>query len=246
MSVSKGSKMHGDPFEVEIEKLYPRVMAFARSLTKNSAEAEDLTQEALYKAFKHRALYQPGTNMIAWLCTITRNTFVSEKRKPRREQAWDPEFENSSRFSTGLGLREAESVSDMRRLLLCLACLPDQQSHALVAVGYLGMSYEEAAERLGCAAGTAKSRVNRARVALVALMEKGDIRPPDLKQFRSATHAFPKTHPLYPIARAYEELYAALSDEPDTARDKAKTSADKEIERSWEDLVASGALDDEW
>lgn len=64
--------------------------AFAISLTRNLAEADDLVQDTVVKAWSNFDRFQPGTDLRAWLFTILRNTFYSDRRKKRREVA-DPE-----------------------------------------------------------------------------------------------------------------------------------------------------------
>ena len=60
----------------ELGKLVPNLRAFARSLCRNPDEADDLVQETLVKAWKHRASFEPGSNLKAWLFTILRNAFL--------------------------------------------------------------------------------------------------------------------------------------------------------------------------
>jgi hypothetical protein len=63
----------------------PSLRAFALSLTSNTARADDLVQDTLLKGWQHRARFQPGTNLNAWLFTILRNIFYSDHRKRVRE-----------------------------------------------------------------------------------------------------------------------------------------------------------------
>lgn len=68
-------------FQGELSALVPNLRAFARSLSGNADAADDLVQETLVKAWKSRASFAPGSNLKAWLFTILRNTFLSERRK---------------------------------------------------------------------------------------------------------------------------------------------------------------------
>jgi len=161
--------MHDDDFKTELTGLIPSMRAFARSLCRNPAEADDLAQDALLKAWGHRGSYTEGTNMKAWVFMILRNQFYSEKRRSWRRQDLDPEVAERTLIAVtnpdgGLALDE------VRRALLML---PEDQREALVLIGAGGLSYEEAAEITGAAVGTVKSRVSRARDRLARILEDG-------------------------------------------------------------------------
>ena len=161
--------MHDDDFKTELTGLIPSMRAFARSLCRNPAEADDLAQDALLKAWGHRESYTEGTNMKAWVFMILRNQFYSEKRRSWRRQDLDPEVAERTLIAVtnpdgGLALDE------VRRALLML---PDDQREALILIGAGGLSYEEAAEITGAAVGTVKSRVSRARDRLARILEDG-------------------------------------------------------------------------
>lgn len=160
-------------FKAELVGLIPQVRAFARFLCMgNRAAADDLSQEALTKAWQARASYQPGTQLRAWLFTIVRNVHISEKRRSWRSVAWDDELAERRLHQPGTQSEPLE-LDDVRRAMLML---PDEQREALTLVTAGGLSYEEAATICGCAVGTIKSRTNRARAALAQIMETG--RPP--------------------------------------------------------------------
>jgi len=214
----------------------PRLYSFAISLTHDQTRAEDLVQDTLLRAMTHLYQFAPGTEMGAWLFTILRNSHFSFYRKMRRERDWHPGLENSLQHSTGLVAEGAST--DYRKMLIFLACLPPDQRDALVAVGYLGLGYDEAAECLGAALGTVKSRVNRARNTLHAMMAgSAEVLSAPLAQLAAAHKAVPGSHKFYPIARAYAEMYAAFAEKEEATPD----------EDNWQALVASGALDgDDW
>ncbi|HVZ75830.1 MAG TPA: sigma-70 family RNA polymerase sigma factor [Candidatus Paceibacterota bacterium] len=224
----------------------PRLKMFALSLTHNASRAEDLVQQTMLRGLANLKQFKSGTNMSAWLFTIMRNNFRSDYRKSKREQEWNPELEDKLMFSTGLGEGGAEASFDFKRLLLCLVCLPADQSDVVIAVGYLGMSYEEAAGILNCAVGTIKSRLNRSRAELLVLMEGAVLKSVKLETLKTATKGIPQNHPYYPIAKAYEELYVGLKDVDDGSDSSQKSNEHAKTSKSdklWEDLVASGALD---
>ena len=133
--------------------------AFAVSLCGDKERADDLVQETLFKAWNHLESFKEGTNLKAWLFTILRNTYFSERRKQRREVE-DADGAYAARLATHPAQHGHMEMQDFRA---ALSQLPDDQREALVLVGAAGFSYEEAAEISGCAVGTIKSRVNRAR-----------------------------------------------------------------------------------
>ncbi|HZS65013.1 MAG TPA: sigma-70 family RNA polymerase sigma factor [Xanthobacteraceae bacterium] len=144
----------------------PSLRAFAISLCGNVDRADDLVQETLLRALANIDSFQPGTNMSAWLFTILRNHFRSEYRKRRREV----EDTDGSYAETLKSHPEQEGRVGFGEFRTALAKLPQDQREALVLVGASGFSYEEAASICGCAVGTIKSRVNRARTRLAELM----------------------------------------------------------------------------
>ena len=88
--VESGHKDDGDgDFKTELLALIPFLRAFARSLTGNQEGADDLAQETLVKAWQSRATFIPGTNLKAWLFTILRNQFYSDRRRAWRQAPWD-------------------------------------------------------------------------------------------------------------------------------------------------------------
>ncbi len=133
--------------------------AFAVSLCGDRERADDLVQETLFKAWNHLDSFEEGTNLKAWLFTILRNTYFSERRRKKREVE-DVDGAYAARLSS---IPEQHGHMDMQDFRDALSELPDDQREALVLVGAAGFSYEEAAEISGCAVGTIKSRVNRAR-----------------------------------------------------------------------------------
>src|SRR6201989_3133823 len=144
----------------------PSLRAFAISLCGNVDRADDLGQETLLRALAHIDSFQPGTNMPAWLSTILRNLFRSEYRKRRREVE-----DSDGRFAETLKTHpEQNSRIEFEEFQQALAKLPADQREALILVGASGFSYEETAEICGCAVGTMKSRVNRARARLADML----------------------------------------------------------------------------
>jgi RNA polymerase sigma-70 factor (ECF subfamily) len=144
----------------------PSLRAFAISLCGNVDRADDLVQETLLRAWANRKSFEPGTNMSAWLFTILRNLFRSEYRKRRREV----EDSDGSYADSLVSLPEQSSHLEVEEFRKALTVLPPEQREALILVGASGYSYEEAAQICGCAIGTIKSRVNRARSRLAEIL----------------------------------------------------------------------------
>jgi RNA polymerase sigma-70 factor (ECF subfamily) len=156
-------------FKGELVGLIPHLRAFARTLTGDQASADDLAQDALMKAWDARASYEMGTNMKAWTFMILRNQFYSEKRRSWRQTQLDQDAAER----TLVAVDDPQSPVALDELRLGLGMLPAEQREALILVGAGGFAYEEAAEICGCAVGTVKSRVSRARRALQGILESG-------------------------------------------------------------------------
>ncbi len=144
----------------------PNLRAFAISLTGDHHRANDLVQDTLLKAWAHRDKFQIGTNLKAWLFTILRNTYFSDIRKRRRELQ-DVDGQAAAQLMSPPEQNGHLDLDDFRRALTILSA---DQREALLLVGAEGYSYEEAAQISGCAVGTVKSRVNRARVQLSRIL----------------------------------------------------------------------------
>jgi RNA polymerase sigma-70 factor (ECF subfamily) len=159
-----------EEFKADLVALIPHLRAFARTMTGNPAEADDLAQEALAKAWQARGSYTMGTNMKAWTFMILRNQFYSDKRRSWRNTQLDQEAAER----TLLANDDPSAPLELNDLRMALAALPEEQREALILIGAGGFSYEEAAEVCDCAVGTVKSRVSRARVALRRILDSGE------------------------------------------------------------------------
>lgn len=158
-------------FEKEAIPHLDTVYRVALRLSGNEAQAEDLAQETMLKAFRAWHQYRPGTNVRAWLLTILRNTFINEYRKNQRMvsrvdigdieaytvfhdvQETDPEGRFFDRIVDDDVLRAIDSLGDEFRETLVLSDVE-------------GLSYQEIAEITDVPVGTVKSRIFRARQAL--------------------------------------------------------------------------------
>ncbi len=164
-------------FRTELTALIPHMRAFARSLCKDAAQADDLAQDALAKAWASRGRFTPGTNLKAWTFTIVRNQFYSDKRRSWRSCSLDPEVAEQ----TLVAVTNPTGALELDELRRAIAMLPQEQQEALILVGAGGMSYEEAGLICGAAVGTIKSRVSRARDRLALIFAEGNIREDSVK-----------------------------------------------------------------
>ena len=151
----------------QLVALIPALRAFAWSISRNGADADDLVQDTLTKAWRHRDKFETGTNLRAWLFTILRNTYYTAVLRRRREVR-DEDGQHAYALTSA---PTQEWSLAIRTLQLALDQLPPEHREALILVGAVGLSYEEAAAICGCALGTIKSRVNRARHRLLKVME---------------------------------------------------------------------------
>jgi RNA polymerase sigma-70 factor (ECF subfamily) len=156
-------------FQRDLVQLIPHLRAFARTLCGDAAAADDLAQDAMLKAWDARQSFQMGTNMKAWTFMILRNQFYSEKRRSWRQSQLDQEAAER----TLIAVDDPSAPVELDELRQALAVLPDEQREALILVGAGGFAYEEAAAICGCAVGTVKSRVSRARRAVQGILEAG-------------------------------------------------------------------------
>ncbi|MEE8438280.1 MAG: sigma-70 family RNA polymerase sigma factor [Micropepsaceae bacterium] len=147
--------------------LLPFLRAFSRTLCGHRELADDLAQEALVKAWQARDSFRLGSNLKAWLFTILRNLYYSDRRRAWRQAPWDDAAAERVPNTQGEQSWAAELTDTAR----AMSMLPAEQREALILVGAGGFSYEDAAKISGCAIGTVKSRVARARRAVIATLD---------------------------------------------------------------------------
>ncbi|MBT0669499.1 sigma-70 family RNA polymerase sigma factor [Novosphingobium profundi] len=159
-------------FCTELTALLPRLRRFARGLTQDIADADDLCQQTVERALKSRHQWQDGTRLDAWVYRIMRNQWIDEVRaRTRRSQTFVHEDEG---LNVGtVGAPAAESLVELGNVERALARLPEEQREAVVLVMVEGFAYKEAAEILDIPQGTLTSRLGRGREAL--LKELGEI-----------------------------------------------------------------------
>jgi RNA polymerase sigma-70 factor (ECF subfamily) len=194
-----------DRFKEELVALIPRLRGHAMALTRSSADADDLVQDALVRAWRFRDGFQEGGNLGAWMNKILRNTFYTAVVS-RRHVVQDVDGYFAAQLSSE---PEQEWRVKYGELMDALKLLTSEARDAILLVVAEGLSYEEAAQISGCPVGTMKSRVNRARERLAELVEP-DFPPVDRRGAHQARptprslHARPATpaHTDFAVANA--------------------------------------------
>ena len=154
-------------FRDQLLALLPSLRAFARGLCRHREMADDLAQDTMMRAWSARDSYMQGSNFRAWMFMIMRNQFYTTLRKNSRMTSLDPEVAERV-LVVAPAQQDGINVDDVAK---ALQKLPAEQREVLLLVGASGVSYEEAAEIIGCAMGTVKSRLARGRVALAQLID---------------------------------------------------------------------------
>ncbi len=158
-------------FNDEILACVPHLRAFARFLARDETRAQDLVQDTIMRALAKAHQFDPGTNLKAWLTIILRNGFYNDLRRAGRRAEVSLEV-TGDLTSTPARQEVALEVRDFKRAFERLSA---SHREALLLVGASGFSYQDAARITGCALGTMKSRVSRARLELHRLMDGGPL-----------------------------------------------------------------------
>lgn len=143
---------------------------FARWLVRNSADAEDLVQETYARALGAAHQFEPGSNLKAWLFRILRNTHLDRLRRASSESV-SLEADASGEPAPAVGDTPDEAQCEQMRALVAeevaeaVHALPEAW-RTVILLDLEGMTETEVARVLGCAEGTVKSRLSRARAAL--------------------------------------------------------------------------------
>jgi RNA polymerase sigma-70 factor, ECF subfamily len=176
-SASSSAEAEAASFRDGLVEMIPVLRAFARSLCGHRDMADDLAQETLAKAWQARDRFQPGTNLKAWLFVILRNEFYSNHRRAKTAADYTAAYAHS-----GEGVEaEQHAKLDLMDLMRAFNLLAPEQKEALMLTAS-DFSYEEAAAICGCAVGTIKSRLSRARKQLQLLIEGDGAALPDRKE----------------------------------------------------------------
>jgi RNA polymerase sigma-70 factor (ECF subfamily) len=155
-------------FRTELVSYLPHLRAVARALTGHRDRADDLVNDTVLKALSAEAQFQPGTYLKAWLMTILRNHYINGLRRTRIEVETIGEIPEAALPSAP----NQEHVVEVNEVANALQRMSVEHREILVLVSAAGLSYEEASEVCGCAVGTIKSRLNRARNELKRVLAK--------------------------------------------------------------------------
>ena len=151
-----------------LEAEIPRLRRYARALTRDQSRADDLVQSSLCRAIAKQHLWEPGTDLRAWLFTILHNQHVNDVRRSVREGVSIPVEDVAPSLTVPAETGASLQLRDLER---ALARLPDEQRQVILLVGLEGMRYEEVATVLGIPIGTVRSRLSRGRDMLRELMD---------------------------------------------------------------------------
>ena len=156
-------------FEDQLASLLPRLRRFAHSLSRDAADADDLTQATIERALKSRHQWQPGSRLDSWAYRIMRNLWIDKARSRSRRTAREvPEEEG---LNVGEDPRGAMDASlDLQRVMAAMDRLPDEQREIVALILVEGFGYREVSEMLDLPIGTVSSRLVRGRTALLAMV----------------------------------------------------------------------------
>ena len=159
----------GSPFEDQLAALLPRLRRFAHSLSRDPADADDLTQATIERALRSKQQWQPGTRLDSWAYRIMRNLWIDTARARSRKAVHEAPEEAG--LSVGEDPRDAmDAAIDLRRVTVAMGRLPDEQREVVALILIEGFGYREVSEMLGLPIGTVSSRLVRGRTALLAMV----------------------------------------------------------------------------
>ena len=154
-----------------LEEQIPRLRRYARALVREVNRADDLVQDTLVRALAKQHLWQPGTNLRAWLFTLLHNQHINNIRQYSRE---DTAIDVDEMSTTLVANTDPTASCQLRELELALALLPNEQRQVILLVGLEGMRYEQAAQILNVPIGTVRSRLFRGRESLRKMLDVGE------------------------------------------------------------------------
>ena len=156
-------------FEGGLENCLPRLRRFAHALSRDPADADDLTQMTVERALVARNQWQPGTRLDSWLYRIMRNLWIDTARSRARKGKLEAPPDAAE--AVGVDPRPGvEAALDLQRIMLAMSRLPDEQREVIALILIEGFGYREAAEMLDLPIGTVSSRLVRGRMALMEMV----------------------------------------------------------------------------
>ena len=156
-------------FERGLQDCLPKLRRFAHGLSRNTADADDLTQMTVERALRARDQWTPGTRLDSWLYRIMRNLWIDTARSRGRKAGFEapPEAAESIGFDPLPGV---EATIDLGTAMAAMGRLPDEQREVVTLILIEGLGYRETAELLGLPIGTVSSRLVRGRTALLTML----------------------------------------------------------------------------
>lgn len=158
-----------DILGVQIVEHIPALRRYARVLARTADKADDLVQDCVERALSRSNLYQPDTNLRAWLFTIMRNIAITQTRKDKLRRVYASERLAMDRRAEAPSQIDVIALKDGLRLMQGLS---DGEKQAVTLLGINDMSYDEAASLSGLPVGTMKSRLSRGRQRLRTMMDQ--------------------------------------------------------------------------
>lgn len=149
---------------------------YARSLSRNGDEAEDLVQDALVRAYEKQATFHTDGNIRNWLMSILHNTHID---RLRRKRSVERKHDSAAEMAEQSAPASQELSVRLAQIQAAFQDLPEDQREALHLVAIEELSYQEAADVLNIPMGTLMSRISRARARLRNLEDgaEGDRKP---------------------------------------------------------------------
>jgi RNA polymerase sigma-70 factor (ECF subfamily) len=160
-------------FEDGLTALLPRLRRFAHALSRNPADADDLTQATIERALRSRAQWEPGTRLDSWLYRIMRNLWIDTVRSRGRKEELHAPVEEAERLGEDprAGI---EAAIDLGKAMAAMQRLPDEQREIVALILIEGFGYRECSEILSLPIGTVSSRLVRGRTALLQMLGATD------------------------------------------------------------------------
>ncbi len=156
-------------FEQDLTQLLPRLRRFAHALSRNAADADDLTQACVERALRSREQWQPGTRLDSWLYRIMRNLWIDTVRARTRKERYEAPEEEARLI--GEDPRGAiDAGLELQRAMAAMDRLPDEQREVVALILVEGFGYREVSEMLDLPIGTVSSRLVRGRTALLVML----------------------------------------------------------------------------
>jgi len=176
-----------------LENEIPRLRRYARALARDASRADDLVQSCLARALAKSHLWQPGTDLRAWLFTILHNQHVNDVRRAVREGITVPVEDVAPVLTAPSTQGSSLTLRDLDR---AMGRLPEEQRQVLLLVGLEGMRYEEVAAVLSVPVGTVRSRLSRGREMLRQLMGMVPEREPEPARVTTLRRPAPAHRPI--------------------------------------------------